>query len=156
MLDNCNDQGLISRLEEMNNYIDDVVSKKLPVNHMVRFPLNFHGIPPSNTLSQIVRQIQEIFNLIPNLNSPELLSAFMVKTNDNMLAIYVASLVRAVTTLHDLINNKIELANFESGSSSFYIMPVLMYCRRDCFKEGKGCGRYQGCESQGRESRCQS
>eukprot|EP01128_Nolandella_sp_AFSM9_P000803 TRINITY_DN1092_c0_g1_i1.p1 TRINITY_DN1092_c0_g1~~TRINITY_DN1092_c0_g1_i1.p1 ORF type:complete len:319 (+),score=95.83 TRINITY_DN1092_c0_g1_i1:126-1082(+) len=90
-------KGLITRLSEMHEYVDNVVSKKLPVNHV------------------IIRQIQEIFNLIPNLNSPSLLKAFMVKTNDNMLAIYVASLVRSVTTLHDLINNKLEMASYESG-----------------------------------------
>jgi 26S proteasome regulatory subunit N8 len=32
-----------------------------------------------------------------------------------MLVIYVASLIRSVTALHDLINNKLDLASFESG-----------------------------------------
>lgn len=32
-----------------------------------------------------------------------------------MVVIYVASLIRSVTALHDLINNKIELTAFESG-----------------------------------------
>lgn len=59
--------------------------------------------------------MQEIFNLIPNLSNPELLKAFMVKTNDMMLVIYVASLIRSVTALHDLINNKLDLASYESG-----------------------------------------
>lgn len=59
--------------------------------------------------------MQEIFNLIPNLSNPELLKAFMVKTNDMMLVIYVAALIRSVTALHDLINNKLDLASYESG-----------------------------------------
>jgi len=90
-------KGLISRLVEMKEYIDKVVSKQLPLNHT------------------IIRQMQEIFNLIPNLTNPDLLKAFMVKTNDMMLVIYVASLIRSVTALHDLINNKLDLASFESG-----------------------------------------
>jgi 26S proteasome regulatory subunit N8 len=43
------------------------------------------------------------------------MDAFQVKTNDMMLVIYVASLIRSVTALHDLINNKLELASYESG-----------------------------------------
>jgi len=90
-------KGLISRLVEMKEYVDKVVAQQLPVNHT------------------IIRQMQEIFNLIPNLTNPDLLKAFMVKTNDMMLVIYVASLIRSVTALHDLINNKLDLASFESG-----------------------------------------
>jgi len=93
-------KGLISRLLEMKEYIDKVDKKDLPINHT------------------IIRQMQEIFNLIPNLTNVELMQSFMVKTNDMMLAIYVASLFRSVTALHDLINNKLELASFESGEKN--------------------------------------
>lgn len=41
------------------------------------------------------------------------MKAFMVKTNDNMLSIYLASLIRSVTALHDLINNKLEFREAE-------------------------------------------
>jgi len=61
----------------------------------------------------IINQLQEIFNLLPNLNGSDIIKAFMVKTNDMMLAIYVASLIRSVTALHDLINNKIEFQTAE-------------------------------------------
>lgn len=37
----------------------------------------------------------------------------MVKTNDNVAAIYLASLIRSVTALHDLINNKLEFREAE-------------------------------------------
>jgi 26S proteasome regulatory subunit N8 len=37
----------------------------------------------------------------------------MVKTNDNMLSIYLASLIRSITALHDLINNKLEFREAE-------------------------------------------
>lgn len=51
--------------------------------------------------------------MVPNLKDPELVKSFMVKTNDNMLAIYLASLIRSVTALHDLINNKLEFREAE-------------------------------------------
>jgi 26S proteasome regulatory subunit N8 len=89
-------KALLSRMIEMQDYINLVISQKLPMNHT------------------IIRQMQEIFNLIPNLNNPDLLRAFMVKNNDTMLAIYVSSLIRSVTALHNLINNKIDLAQAES------------------------------------------
>lgn len=37
----------------------------------------------------------------------ELVRAFAVKTNDQMLVIYLSSLIRSTIALHDLINNKI-------------------------------------------------
>jgi len=91
-------KSLISRLIEMNQYLDNVQNNKLPVN---------------NT---IIRQIQEIFNLLPNLKDKNLQKSFMIKTNDNMLSIYLASLIRSVTALHDLINNKLEFRVAEGES----------------------------------------
>jgi len=88
-------QSLTLRLQEMNQYLT---------------LLENHTIPVNNT---IIRQIQEAFNLIPNLKDPELLKSFMVKTNDNMLSIYLASLIRSITALHDLINNKLEFRDAE-------------------------------------------
>eukprot|EP01126_Amoeba_proteus_P011628 TRINITY_DN1472_c0_g1_i3.p1 TRINITY_DN1472_c0_g1~~TRINITY_DN1472_c0_g1_i3.p1 ORF type:complete len:129 (+),score=43.49 TRINITY_DN1472_c0_g1_i3:782-1168(+) len=93
-------QSLIVRLQEMKQYLTLLESGTLPVN---------------NT---IVRQIQEAFNLIPNLNNPELVKAFMIKSNDNMVAIYLSSLVRSVTALHDLINNKLEFREAEYRGES--------------------------------------
>ena len=62
---------------------------KLPINH------------------QIVYQLPDIFNLLPNINTDELMKSFAIKTNDNFLAIYLASIIRAIVALHDLINNKL-------------------------------------------------
>merc|ERR1712032_186042 len=67
----------------------NVCSGKLPVNH------------------QIINQIQDIFNLLPNLNVEEIVRSFSVKTNDMMLVIYLSSVIRSVIALHNLINNKI-------------------------------------------------
>lgn len=50
---------------------------------------------------------------MPNLTNPDIMKAFSVKTNDMMMPIYIASLIRAVTALHDLINNKLEFREAE-------------------------------------------
>ena len=58
---------------------------------------------------------QDIFNLLPNLNLEALVKAFVVKTNDMHLAIYVASLIRAVLALHTLVANKDKLQTLEEA-----------------------------------------
>jgi len=89
-------KGLHSRLEEIRDYLQKVVNGVLPINH------------------QILYNLQDIFNLLPNLNVSETVKAFSVKTNDQLLVIYLSSLVRAVIALHNLINNKIENLKGES------------------------------------------
>lgn len=56
---------------------------------------------------EIMANLQTIVNLLPNLNQPALVRAMIVKTNDMLATIYLASLIRSVMALHDLINNKI-------------------------------------------------
>ncbi|CAG8612885.1 187_t:CDS:2, partial [Cetraspora pellucida] len=89
-------KGLQSRLEEIRDYLQKVVNGTLPVNH------------------QIIYNLQDIFNLLPNLNISETVKSFSVKTNDQLLVIYLSSLIRAVIALHNLINNKIENLKGES------------------------------------------
>ncbi|CAI9113180.1 OLC1v1013742C1 [Oldenlandia corymbosa var. corymbosa] len=48
----------------------------------------------------------DVFNLLPNLNVSELIKSFAVKTNNQMLVIYLSSLIRSIIALHNLINNK--------------------------------------------------
>ena len=50
---------------------------------------------------------QDVFNLLPNLGVEELTRSFAVKGNDMMLVIYLASLVRSVLALHNLLCNKV-------------------------------------------------
>lgn len=38
--------------------------------------------------------VQDVFNLLPNLSVDELLTSFAVKSNDMMLAVYLASMIR--------------------------------------------------------------
>jgi len=89
-------RNLKNRLQEIVDYIDNLVYERMPINN------------------HIVYMIQDIFNLLPNLNDPELIRAFIFKTNDMMLNVYVASLFRSITALHDLINNKLEFSQQEA------------------------------------------
>lgn len=87
-------RGLHSRLIEIRDYLALVLKGKLPVNH------------------QIMYNLQDIFNLLPDLDglnreSKEKRTAFRVETNDQALVIYLSSLIRSVLALHDLIENRI-------------------------------------------------
>lgn len=100
-------QGLHHRLRSISSYLQRVLDDDLPVNHA------------------ILGNLQDIFNLLPNLSAPpasstavngtpsasqiensELARAMSVKTNDQLMTIYLSSLVRAITAFHDLIENK--------------------------------------------------
>ncbi|KAJ3385421.1 26S proteasome non-ATPase regulatory subunit 7 A [Chytriomyces hyalinus] len=48
-----------------------------------------------------------MFNLLPNLEKKDTVAGFAVNTNDELLVVYLSSLVRAVIALHNLIQNKI-------------------------------------------------
>lgn len=82
-------KGLYTQINEIKNYLELVVTDKLPINH------------------NIIYLLQDIFNLLPDTNTQEFVKAAYVKTNDQMLVVYLASLVRSVIALHNLINNKI-------------------------------------------------
>ena len=100
-------QGLHLRLRDIGQYLQKVIDKDLPVNHA------------------ILGNLQDVFNLLPNLSTPnikpqvngtdksqtensELARAMSVKTNDQLMTIYLSSLIRAITAFHDLIENKIQ------------------------------------------------
>jgi len=109
-------QGLHLRLQDIGKYLQKVLDGDLPVNHA------------------ILGNLQDVFNLLPNLSTPpatskdlstvnglvnggvgvsssgntELSHAMSVKTNDQLMAIYLSSLIRSITAFHDLIDNKIQ------------------------------------------------
>ncbi|KAL8380970.1 hypothetical protein RB595_005324 [Gaeumannomyces hyphopodioides] len=96
-------QGLHLRLRDIQAYLQKVLDGQLPVNHA------------------ILGNLQDVFNLLPNLSTPSgksgavgakveagLPYAMSVKTNDQLMAIYLSSLIRAITAFHDLIENKIQ------------------------------------------------
>lgn len=82
--------GLSEQLGEIRSYLDLLVDGKLPVNY------------------SIIYMLQDIFNLLPDISGDSFIKSTYVSTNDQMLVVYLASLVRSVVSLHSLINNKIE------------------------------------------------
>jgi 26S proteasome regulatory subunit N8 len=55
----------------------------------------------------IIANLQTIVSLLPNLNTNDLILSIMKQSNDMYMAIYLASLIRTIMALHDLVNNKI-------------------------------------------------
>jgi len=66
---------------------------------------------------QIVYQLQDIFNLLPDITNDQFTGTMYVKTNDQMLVVYLASMVRSIIALHNLINNKLANRDAEEGKS---------------------------------------
>lgn len=56
----------------------------------------------------ILYNLQEIFNLLPDVHSPEARKALTVANNDQSMMIFTGSVIRSIIALHELINNKIE------------------------------------------------
>merc|ERR1712190_42285 len=63
------------------------------------------GLPMNH---EIIYQLQEIFNLMPDQDSEELVRSLATETNDMMLALYLGSMLRSTVALHNLINNKMK------------------------------------------------
>jgi len=82
-------KGLEIKLNDMHKYLQQVADGKLPMNH------------------QITYLLQDIFNLLPDVTNPQFVKSINVNTNDQMLVVYTASLIRSIIALHNLINNKI-------------------------------------------------
>lgn len=68
-------KGLHQQIDDIRSYLDHVVSGQLPVNHT------------------IIYQLQDIFNLLPDVSTNEFVKSLYVKTNDQMLVVYLASMV---------------------------------------------------------------
>lgn len=93
-------RGLATHLAEIRDYLSSVVAGEMPVNH------------------QIIYNLQDIFNLLPTLEGLEKSTdgkrPFTVATNDELLVLYLSSLIRAVIALHNLVNNKLENTNADA------------------------------------------
>uniref|UniRef100_A0A1A9V769 26S proteasome non-ATPase regulatory subunit 7 n=1 Tax=Glossina austeni TaxID=7395 RepID=A0A1A9V769_GLOAU len=90
-------KGLNAQLSDIKNYLTRVGDGKMPINY------------------QIVYQLQDIFNLLPDITSDQFTETMYVKTNDQMLVVYLASMVRSIIALHNLINNKLTNRDAEEG-----------------------------------------
>ena len=89
-------QALIKKLTEIRNYLNNVITGKIPMN------------------SQIIYNIQEIFNLLPNFDTESLIKAMSIQTNNNYLVLYLSWLTKTIVALHKLINNKIAIKEEEN------------------------------------------
>lgn len=81
---------LTEKLVECKDYLEACASGSIKVN------------------PDIVANLQTILNLLPNLNTEEMVRSMLIKTNDMHMAIYLSALIRSVIAIHDLINNKIQ------------------------------------------------
>jgi len=89
-------RSLIKKLTEIKNYLVKVIAGKIPVN------------------AQIIYNIQEIFNLLPNFDTESLIKAMSIQTNNNYLVLYLSWLTKTIVALHKLINNKIAIKEEEN------------------------------------------
>ena len=89
-------RALIKKLNDIKTYLINVISGKIPVN------------------AQIIYNIQEIFNLLPNFDTESLIKAMSIQTNNNYLVLYLSWLAKTVIALHKLINNKIAIKEEEN------------------------------------------
>jgi 26S proteasome regulatory subunit N8 len=88
-------RGLQSRLSEIQKYLADVAAGTIPVNH------------------QIVYHLQDVLNLLPDLSAEWVKRSFANSTNDQLLVVYLSSLLKAVIALHALVDNKATIGRAE-------------------------------------------
>lgn len=106
-------KSLNEKLSNIVAYLGKLITGELPIN------------------TSILGKLQDVFNLLPNISQitdiqeenvnkvdaqiysheRKLASSFNVKTNDQLMVMYVASLIRSIIAFHDLIDNKIENRN---------------------------------------------
>lgn len=93
--------SLHSRLRDIQQYLTSVADGSMPINH------------------QIIYLLQDVLNLLPDLTDADTTSSFASSTNDQLLVVYLSSLLRAVIALHALVDNKASIgrAELEEGES---------------------------------------
>ena len=84
-------KALIKRLNEIKNYLEKIINQTIPTN------------------PQIIYNIQEIFNYLPNFDTESVIKAMSIQTNNNYLVLYLSWITKTIVALHKLINNKIML-----------------------------------------------
>lgn len=92
-------KGLYQQLNNIRLYLDKVASGQLPVNH------------------QIIYLIQDVFNLLPDVGLQSFVRSANIATNDQMLVVYDAAVIRTIIALHNLINNKLQNRDAERSES---------------------------------------
>jgi len=92
---------LTEKLVECKDYLEACASGTVKVN------------------PDIMANLQTILNLLPNLNTDDMVRSMLIKTNDMHMAIYLSALIRSVMAIHDLISNKIRYGEngFENNNA---------------------------------------
>lgn len=114
-------KGLQKKLEDIVKYLNKVINKDLPINHTILGKLQdvFNLLPnlgDSNDLTAFgganINGKDEINNATPTHtlkeNANQLQKALTVKTNDELMIIYISNLVRSIIAFDNLIENKIQ------------------------------------------------
>jgi 26S proteasome regulatory subunit N8 len=143
-------QGLHLRLRDIGAYLQKVLDGQLPVNHA------------------ILGNLQDVFNLLPNLSTPssdsggaggggaaDLAYSMSIKTNDQLMAIYLSSLIRAITAFHDLIENKIQNRQQQEekdGKKDESAAPGTTNAKDEKKENGGGGGSVNGINGEAKES----
>ncbi|EGR34795.1 26S proteasome protein, macropain, putative [Ichthyophthirius multifiliis] len=91
-------KGMMGKILQIKDYLEKVLSGKAVVKN------------------EIIFNIQQILNLLPNLNDEKMIRAFSAKNNDMVFVLYVCSLTKSIISLHNLINNKLENKDQEKES----------------------------------------
>jgi len=78
----------VSQLSDIERYLREVARGEMPVNR------------------SIIYRIQDLLKLMPDVTMEEFINAHTVQTNDQLLCIYLGSLIRSVIAHHELIDNK--------------------------------------------------
>merc|ERR1711881_169063 len=84
-------KGFGQKLEQISQYLKDVAAGKLPMNY------------------KIIYGLQDIFNLLPDVTGVDFNKSMQQVSNDQMLIVYLASMVKSVIALHNLIDNKLDM-----------------------------------------------
>merc|ERR1712173_41121 len=84
-------KGFGQKLEQIGKYLNDVAAGKLPMNY------------------KIIYGLQDIFNLLPDVTGIEFNQAMKQISNDQMLIVYLSSMIKSVIALHNLIDNKLDM-----------------------------------------------
>ena len=112
-------EGLHLRMQEIAAYLQKVINGELPQNHIIMETLQdvfnllpnlsstaaaassaSDGAPPLTTAT--VTTTSNTTN--PHVSSPDLEKSFTIKLNDQLMCVYLSSLIRAVIAMEDLID----------------------------------------------------
>lgn len=83
-------QALERQLGVLEAYVEKILARQLPYNHAINHAL------------------QDMLNLLPDIQTPAAQRALTVSTNDQLMMVFVGTLMRALLVLHSLVDNKLE------------------------------------------------